>query len=159
MCVCVCVCVYIYIYMYLSTVRPIATYAAETWTLTESDINCLMIFERLILRKMFGPIHERDGWRIRTNHELNNLIGVANIEAQRLKCWGHLHRMVEYRMVRRIFEWSPKGNKSRGRPRNGRQDEVLKDIRVIGVKNWTKGVMDRSAWHSMVVKSKTHRVL
>jgi len=75
----------------ISTVRLIATYAVETWTLMESDINYLMIFKRLILRKIFGPVHERDGWMIKTNHELNNLIGGANIvrfiEAQRLKCW------------------------------------------------------------------------
>ena len=78
--------------IFISTVRPIATYAAKTWTLTESDVNYLMIFKRLILRKIFGPVHERDGWRIRTDHELNNLIGGANIvrfiEAQRLKCWA-----------------------------------------------------------------------
>jgi hypothetical protein len=69
--------------LYISTIRPIAIYTAETWTLTESNINYLMIFERLILRKIFGPVHERDGWRIRTNHELNNLIGGANSEIHR----------------------------------------------------------------------------
>jgi len=43
--------------------------------------------------------------------------------------------MEEYRMVRRVVEWSPMGKKSRGRPRNRRRDEVLKDIRVFSVKN------------------------
>jgi hypothetical protein len=33
-----------------------------------------MIFERRILRKVFGFVHETDGWRIRTNQELNKLI-------------------------------------------------------------------------------------
>jgi hypothetical protein len=53
-------------------------------------MNYLMIFEGRILRKIFGPIQERDGWRIRTNHELNNLAGGAKtlrfIKAHRLKC-------------------------------------------------------------------------
>ena len=35
--------------------------------------------------------------------------------------------------------------------------EVLKDIRVLGVKYWPKVVMDRVAWHDLVKKSKTHR--
>jgi hypothetical protein len=65
--------------------------------------------------------------------------------------------MEEYRMVRRIFEWSLMGKRSRGRPRNRWQDEILKDIRVLGVKNWTKLVMDRTAWHDLVQKSKTNR--
>ena len=38
-------------------------------------------------------------------------------------------------------------------------DEVLKDIGVMGVKNWTKVVLDRSAWHDLMKKSKTHRGL
>jgi hypothetical protein len=67
--------------------------------------------------------------------------------------------MEEYRMVRRIIEWSPMGKRTKGHPRNRRQDEVLKDIRVLGVKNWTKVVMDRTAWHDLVEKSKTHRGL
>jgi hypothetical protein len=49
------------------------------------------------------------------------------------------------------------GKRSRGQPRNRWRDEVLKDIRVFGVKNWTKVVVDRSAWHDVVKKSKTHR--
>lgn len=60
-------------------------------------------------------------------------------------------------MVRRVVEWSPMGKKSRGRPRNRWQDEVLKDIRVVGVKNWPKVVMDRAAMHNLLEKSKTHR--
>jgi len=53
-----------------------------------------------------------------TNHELNKSIGGANImgytRAQRLKWWDHLHWMDENRIVWRIFEWSPTGNRKRG---------------------------------------------
>jgi hypothetical protein len=45
-------------------------------------------------------------------------------------------------MVRRIFEWSPVGKRSRVHPRNRWRVEVLKDIRVLVVKNWTKVVME-----------------
>jgi hypothetical protein len=38
-------------------------------------MNYLMIFERRILKKIFGPIHERDGWKFMNNNELNKLIG------------------------------------------------------------------------------------
>jgi len=37
--------------------------------------NKLMVFERKVLRKIFGPTKERDGtWRIKTNDELDKLI-------------------------------------------------------------------------------------
>jgi hypothetical protein len=38
-------------------------------------------------------------------------------------------------MVRRFSEWSPMVRRSRGGPRNRWQYEVLKDIKVLGVKN------------------------
>jgi hypothetical protein len=59
-----------------------------------------MIFERKVLSQIFGPTKERDGtWRIRTKAELDKLIRHKNIinyiKAQRLRWFGHLHRMPE----------------------------------------------------------------
>ena len=51
---------------------PIATYASVTWVLKENVINKLMIFERRIMRKIFGPTRIDDGyWRIKTNEEFD----------------------------------------------------------------------------------------
>jgi hypothetical protein len=43
--------------------------------------NKLMIFERKILRKIFGPTRTDDGyWRIKTNQEINDILkGKQNI--------------------------------------------------------------------------------
>ena len=42
--------------------------------LKETGKNKLMVFERKVLRKIFGPTKERDGtWRIKTNDELDKL--------------------------------------------------------------------------------------
>jgi hypothetical protein len=51
----------------LTSIRPIVTYGAETWAETESELQKLLIFERNILRKIYGPVKDRDNWRIRTN--------------------------------------------------------------------------------------------
>jgi hypothetical protein len=68
-----------------------------------------MVFERKVLRKMFGPSKERDGtWRIKTNDELDKLIRhkiiINYIKAQRLSWFGHLHRMPEERMVKKSMQ-------------------------------------------------------
>jgi hypothetical protein len=43
-------------------------YARETWVFKEDSIQKLMIFERIILRNIFGPTKELNGlWRIKTN--------------------------------------------------------------------------------------------
>jgi hypothetical protein len=41
--------------LYWSIIRPVVTYACETWVLKENVIQKLMIFERQVLRKIFGP--------------------------------------------------------------------------------------------------------
>ena len=48
-------------------IRLALMYASETWTLSESDIGLsrLSIFERKILRKIYGPVKEGKVWRIR----------------------------------------------------------------------------------------------
>jgi hypothetical protein len=44
-----------------SIIRPIVTYACETWVLKETIKNKLMVFERKELRRTFGLTKERDG--------------------------------------------------------------------------------------------------
>jgi hypothetical protein len=66
------------------------SYVSETWVLNENSIQKLMIFERKILRKIFGPTKELNGlWRIKTNEELDDLIQQKNIirfsKSQRIK--------------------------------------------------------------------------
>ena len=68
-----------------------------------------MVFERKLLRKIFGPIKERDGtWRIKTNDELDKLIRHKNmincIKTQRLSWFGHLHRLSEEKMFKKVYE-------------------------------------------------------
>jgi len=56
------------------------TYARKTWVLKESMKRKLLITERKILRRIFGPTKDRDvTWRIKTNDELNKLIRNKNI--------------------------------------------------------------------------------
>ena len=67
-----------------------------------------MVFEKKVLRRIFGHTKERDGtWRIKTNDEIDKLIRHKNIinyiKAQKLSWFGHLHRMLEERMVKRYI--------------------------------------------------------
>jgi len=66
--------------IYKTLIRPVVTYGCEAWTLTTRDEQHLRIFERKILRKIFGPLQDKDGsWRIRMNHKLNEPIGNADM--------------------------------------------------------------------------------
>jgi hypothetical protein len=50
------------------------TYASETWVLKETVIQKLLVFERKILRRIFGSTKENQIWRVKTNEELDKLI-------------------------------------------------------------------------------------
>jgi len=68
--------------LYKTLVRPIALYACGAWASTKSNENKLMIFERKILRRIFGPkINEEGDYEIRSNRELNSLFNEPNIVA------------------------------------------------------------------------------
>jgi len=43
--------------IYKTMIRPVVTYSSQTWILTAKDENNLRIFERQILRKVFGPVN------------------------------------------------------------------------------------------------------
>jgi hypothetical protein len=62
--------------------------ASEIWALKESIIQELLVFERKILRRIFGPTKENKICRVKTNAKLDKLIKYKNIinymKAQRL---------------------------------------------------------------------------
>jgi len=45
-------------------------YGAETWVLSKADESHLGVFERKMLRRIYGPICEEVTWRSRYNEEL-----------------------------------------------------------------------------------------
>jgi hypothetical protein len=99
------------------------TLIAETWVLKKNMINKLMIFERKIMRKKFGPTRTDDGyWRIKTNQEIRDLLKGQNvigfIKKQRLNWLGYVERMTEDSNVQKIKRWNPMSKRPIGRPKN-----------------------------------------
>ena len=85
------------------------------------------------IKEIFGPVQDENGiWRIRKNHELNELIGNADkvrfIKSRRIAWLGHVARMDGGRMPRIILEWKPVGRRIRERPRKRWIEDVEEDI-------------------------------
>jgi len=121
-----------------------------------------MVFERNVLRRIFGPTKERDGTcRIKRNDELDELIRHKNIinliKAQRLIWFGHLHRMPEERMVKRIYKWKPMLTRPLGRPKNRWEDDTINDMKKLKIRNCTSCIHDRNEWKLYVEKARTFK--
>ena len=104
--------VVVVIQLYNTLIRPTVTHASETSVLKENMTNKLMIFERKIMRKIFGPTRTDDGyWRIRTNQEINDILKVQNIigfiKKQTLNWLDHVERMAEDNIVQKLRDGNP----------------------------------------------------
>jgi len=80
--------------LYNTLIRATANYASKKWVRKENMVNKLMIFERRIMRKIFGSKRTDYGyWRIKTNQKINEILKGQNIigfiKKQRLNWLGH----------------------------------------------------------------------
>jgi len=146
--------------LYWSVIRPIVVYDCETWVLKENITQKLSVFERKILRKIFGPTKKANGiWGINTNKELDEFIKRRNIinyvEAQRLSWFGHINRMPETGIVKRIHKWKPFTGRPAGRPKSRWEDVVRNDLKKMTLMKWAEQVQDRLKWKDIVKKAKT----
>ena len=71
--------------------------------MTQKDEHVLRLFERRILRGIFGVTSDENIWRRRYNHELYELYGepdiVRHIKINRLRWLGHVQRVDKTRIL------------------------------------------------------------
>jgi hypothetical protein len=143
--------------LYRTVIRTIMTYASETCVLKENIIQKLRVFDRNILRGIFGPTKENQTWRIKNTEELDKLIKHENtvkcIKVQRLSWFRHKERMPEARATKKIFKWNPLTTRPRGRPKYRLEDNIIQGLGQMKIKNWLNCVQDRAKWKDVVEKT------
>jgi len=113
-----------------------------------------MIWERKILRKIYGTTKENAQWRSKTNEELMTKYKAPDIvnviKIQRLQWLRHVVRMNETRSVKKIFEGKLEGRRGRKRPRLTWINDVEDDLRKLGAKRWRTKAFEREEWASII---------
>jgi hypothetical protein len=98
----------------------------------------LKTWEWKILRKVYGPIKDQNGWRIRTSDELQVIYRKPNIvtiiKLRRLEWAGHIVRMSGDRTVKKVFVGKPDGRRKVGRPKLRWLYCIENDLKSVGVK-------------------------
>jgi hypothetical protein len=76
--------------------------------LTVAEENALRMFERKIIRNIYGPVMENKIWRIRYKEEINALLKgeytVIFIKSQRIRWLGHVERREENVKRKAVFQ-------------------------------------------------------
>jgi hypothetical protein len=131
--------------------------------MTNKEEQALLIFERKIFRRIYGPKYENGEWKSGMNRELEEMSKGENvvkwIKGQRISWLGHLERMEEDTMTKKIFTQELEGTRRRRRPRKGWREEVERDHQVLGVRRWREVVTDRTKWRDIVRQAKAHNGL
>ena len=90
------------------------------------------MFDRRVLRCIYGAKQENGIWRKRYNHELYEMFNdsdiVVHIKVKKLAWAGHLMRMSDERTLKKIFNTKPDGTRSVGRPKLRWEDGVAQDM-------------------------------
>jgi hypothetical protein len=96
----------------------------------------------------------------RTNRELKELSKEENIvkliKGQRVSWLGHLERMEEDNMPKKVFTQELEGTRRRGRPRKGWREEAERGLQVLGVRRWRELVIGREKLRGFVRKAKAY---
>jgi len=75
-------------------------------------------------------------------------------------CWfGHVHRMEENRILKKVLYMNWETMRLRGRPGNRWQDEVREDGRLVGGKGWKERVCNREKWKTLLRMTRNHHIL
>jgi hypothetical protein len=84
---------------------------------------------------------------------------VNYIKAKRLAWEGHLIRISNERILKKIFNNKPEGTRTVGRPKLRWEDGVVQDTRILGVSSWKKVAFDRDEWAKLLKKARVHQGL
>jgi hypothetical protein len=136
--------------VYNAIVKSILTYGAETWTVKQKHRNKLLAAEMDYLRRS-ARISRMDKIRneaIRTKMGIKKNI-VQEIEEQQLRWSGHVKRMEDGKIVRRVAEWKPQGKRKRGRPINTWTDGIRESMKRRELKD--EECRDRDLWRRKIM--------
>ena len=139
--------------MYGSIVVPTVLYGAECWAVKAAEKRRLNVFEMSCLRSMCG-VTRLD--RI-TNEEIRRRVGVEVELSERvnrsvLRWFGHVERMSEERMARKVYNSTVIGMRQRGRPFRVWMDVVNEglDKRTLTLEQARVDARDRDHWSNLV---------
>ena len=125
-------------------------YASETWTIKKRDKDRLLAFEMKCYRRILNIRWQQKIKNTTIRERINNKTNIMQILIRRkMNFFGHICRMKDNRLVKKIMLGTMEGENRRGRPRR----EWLDDIEEWGnaeLHTLTRATQDRERWRQIV---------
>ena len=136
-------------------VVPAITYGLETLALTKEQQGRLQVCENNWLRRLCGVklVEKRRLSELRTEVGMKRTV-TQKIVGKRLSWAGHVARMSEDRLPRRVEQDEETRTRGRGRPRIRWSDCVRRDLQRADEewRRWRTEAEDRNQWRKTVNK-------
>jgi len=81
---------------------------------------------------------------------------VKLVKAQRIRWLGHVKRIEEGAMARKMMEGRLFVGRRKGRPSLRWMEDVVADLKVMKIKQWMEKMKDRENWRRIVEEAKAH---
>ena len=81
------------------------------------------------------------------------------VRLNRLRWFGHVQRMEENRITKKVLSMNLETTRLTGRPRNRWQEEVTKDGRLVGGTGWRERVHNRGELKKLLRTARNCRIL
>ncbi|KAK4881021.1 hypothetical protein RN001_004340 [Aquatica leii] len=104
---------------------------------------------KIILKKYNKK--EKDLNKILENETITRII-----KAKRMKWYGHVQRRGNEAIIKKIMKWNPLNTGQRGRPKLRWEDQVINDIKKMGITRAKEKMQDRKEWQKITEKAKKH---
>lgn len=139
--------------IYRAAVLTILVYGSEVWNTTKKQLKRIEVFHQYCLRKIL-----KIRWFQHVkNEEVLVQAGTGNVEtlisSNRLRWFGHIARMSDSRLPKKLLDWKPNyGKRSRGRPRKSWISCVMDDAtNILGdqhlsIEHLKELAQDRKQW-------------
>ena len=141
---------------YEKVIVPTVMYSSELWGMKVSERRRLNVFEMKCLRSMAG-VSMLDRLR---NEEVRERTGVrkelaGRVDMNVLRWFGHVVRMDNERLSKRVMNAKVDGRNVRGRPRFGWMDGVKKALndRGMDVREANERARNRKEWRAIVYQN------
>jgi hypothetical protein len=105
----------------------------------------------LILNPVYD--NEKENYAI-----VKKLTITETIRLHRLRWFGHVQRMEENRIPKRVLYMNLETARLRSRPRNRWQDEVREDGRIVGGEEWQEKVYNGEDWKKLLRTARNRHV-
>ena len=133
-----------------SCIFSILLYASETWVIRKNDTDRLMAFEMKCYRRLLNI-----RWQLKvTNKEIRRRVQATKDIVQvlierKMNLFGHICRMDNNRMVKKVMLGTMAGANRRGRPRREWLDDIV-EWAGADLASLTRAAQDRTGWRDVV---------